>query len=120
MLTRRAALTALACAAAAPGWPGAAAPDVAPDALLRHRLSEITLPFRPAQLDLQDFASAFLTDGTYEIRAVVRLTWAPGTRQRVFTAHHAEPYQALDSVVRQIKAGFIATAPSHQAHHQQA
>ena len=53
---------------------------------LAEALRGIVLPYRPAELHL--VRQSETSDGTLE--AVVRLTWAPGQRQRLFRAASRE------------------------------
>ena len=84
-LTRRAAGRLILAAPLAVGVAGLA--RVMPPAKeLAEALRGIALPYRPAELHLVRQSEA--PDGTLE--AVVRLTWAPGQRQRLFRARHPE------------------------------
>jgi hypothetical protein len=79
-----------------------------PEARLRRALSEMRLPF-PASLDLTGF-SVDPAQGQVRMTAVVRMTWAPGMRQRGFTARAADADTALAALLDGIRVGFSAAA----------
>lgn len=93
-LSRRRAVGLLVAAPAAAclGLRAAAQPDY--ESILRQMLGNLRLPGPPAQLDLLRLEwpeGGFGTDKDH-VAAVVRMTWAPGTRQyRVTCADRADP-----------------------------
>lgn len=79
-----------------------------PEARLRRALADMRLPF-PARLDLTGFAID-ATQGQVRMAAVVRMTWAPGMRQRPFTAAAGNPDTALSVLLDDIRNRFSAAA----------
>lgn len=96
-----------------------------PETALRRALAQMRLPMGPARLDLvrldlvqldlvqldlvrldpvQDETAAE-ADQT-RLSAVVRMTWAPGTRQRKFEARAKTPDDAVKKLVQQIETTF--------------
>lgn len=74
-------------------------------ARLRRALAEVQLPF-PAVLELVDLR----VDAAAPLRlaAVVRMTWAPGLRQRRFAVEAADEAAALAALVAAVRARFSA------------
>jgi hypothetical protein len=102
---RLAGLIAAASATSCLGVRAAASPDF--ESILRQMLGDLRLPGPPAQLDLLRLEwpeGRFGTD-TGHIAAVVRMTWAPGTRQYRFTSDASADPAAL---VAKIRARFAA------------
>jgi hypothetical protein len=79
-----------------------------PEAALRRALAGMRLPF-PARLDLVGFVSG-PSQGRAGMAAVVRMTWAPGFRQRRFAAAAETPEAALAALLDAVRAGFSAAA----------
>lgn len=79
-----------------------------PEARLRRALADMRLPF-PASLDLVSFALE-ASDGRTGMAAVVRMTWAPGMRQRRFAAEADGPERALATLIEDVRLRFSAAA----------
>lgn len=87
---------------------GGSAPD-GPEgelaARLRQALAELQLPF-PAELDLVDLRVE--SPAPMRLAAVVRMTWAPGLRQRRFAVEAADETAAVTALVEAVRARFAA------------
>jgi hypothetical protein len=79
-----------------------------PETRLRRALAEMRLPF-PADLDLIGFAQD-PSDGRTRLSAVVRMTWAPGLRQRRFAVEADDPDQGFAALIADVRARFSAAA----------
>lgn len=77
-----------------------------PEARLRRALAAMRLPF-PADLDLIGFSSD-PSHGRFRMAAVVRMTWAPGMRQRPFSAEADDPEEGLAALLGDIRSRFSA------------
>ena len=97
-LNRRAACRLILAAPFAVGVAGVAR-AMPPAEGLAEALRGIILPYRPAELHLVRQSEA--SDGTLE--AVVRLTWAPGQRQRLFQAASREAlFSEIETYFREL------------------
>ena len=87
--------------------PGAAYADAeSRSQVLAQRLRELELPYAPARLDLLRYSEA-RRGGEMHLRAVIRLTWAPGYRSRVVSVR-ARGYEAgHDAVLGEAYALFV-------------
>lgn len=108
-LPRRAALGLMLATPAAIGIVGAVSWRGDPEALLRQALDELPLPFSPARLELLRLEQAD-DRGRTRLKALVRLTWAPGMRQRGFDATGDTPDDALAILLDRIGTTFAAAA----------
>lgn len=79
-----------------------------PEARLRRALAEMRLPF-PARLDLIGF-SRDAPGGRVCMAATVRMTWAPGMRQRRFATERDDPERALAALLDEVRSRFSAAA----------
>lgn len=105
-LPRRSALAMMAATPAAlslSGMPLGAAQD--PEAALRQSLARMRLPMAPVRLDLVQFDSEARA-GRTRMSAVVRMTWAPGMRQRKFEVTARTPDDALEYLVQHVQTSF--------------
>lgn len=113
ILTRRVALTLLGGAVpgvslARSGLISEPAPALFdPEADLRTRISSMTLPFAPAQLDLLELTCDDQA-GQHQLQALVRLTWRPGLRQQYFSAAAPDLETAVSALARTIYQGMAA------------
>jgi hypothetical protein len=72
-------------------------------ARLRQALAELHLPF-PAQLDLVDLRVE--SPAPLRLAAVVRMTWAPGLRQRRFAVEAPDESAAVAALVAAVRDRF--------------
>lgn len=110
--TRRKALMTISLGSGALVLPGMAMALVDEDAEmhLRARLETLRLPVAPARLDLLKFTRTEQA-GVHHLRALIRLTWAPGLRQQYFSAHHSDLETALATLVVQLYQSICAATP---------
>lgn len=73
----------------------------------RALLGAIRLPYQPAQLALQNFAQTVQNSETV-IEAVVRLTWAPGMRTRLFIERDRDPEWAYAKLAGRVEGYFLS------------
>jgi len=109
---RRSALALMAAAPAAlslSALPLRAALD--PEAELRQALAQMPLPMAPVRLDLMRFDAAPQA-GQIRLRAVVRMVWRPGMRQRKFEATADTADDALFDLVQHIQTTFAKAGPA--------
>lgn len=89
---------------AAMGW---AAPA---DERIAVALRGIVLPYRPADLTLVRLTQV-ARGASVDLDAVVRLTWAPGMRQRRFAVSAPDEAQAVQLLLGDVEAYFASLGP---------
>ena len=72
---------------------------------LRAGLARLRLPTAPATLTLVRLNDTTQT-GQVQLNAVVRLDWAPGMRQHVFSTTKPDPERAVEALLEQVADRF--------------
>lgn len=112
LLTRRKTITAIFLGSGSLVLPRMALAAENAETILSARLAALRLPFAPARLDLMQVTHQQQA-GLHQIRALIRLTWAPGMRQHYFSAQDSDLEAAASELVMQLyRSVCAATFPA--------